>query len=64
MRDICRLTYKYQASSMEDMQAKRAPLREKHLEWARVWHERGLLVAGGAFGELSPSMGGMLLFGA
>lgn len=52
------LTYDY----VEDIAARRAPLREAHLGLVRDLHERGVLLMAGAVGE--PIEGALLVFTA
>lgn len=54
------LQYTYDAASMEDLVAKRAPFREEHLTHAGKWAASGELALAGAFGD-SP-YGGLLVF--
>ena len=43
-----------------DILERRAPHRESHLTLLREWHDRGLLLYGGAVGH--PPTGGLLVF--
>lgn len=56
------LEYTYDATDMDDVVRKRAPLRQAHLEWAEAWRKKGALKMGGAFGAASSKLGGMLVF--
>jgi len=46
---------------VEQMEIKRKPVREAHLAMARSFKEKGIFVAGGAYGDIS---GGALIFKA
>ncbi len=55
------LEYDYAAANMEELAAKRAPLRAAHLAHAATAAGAGRLVLGGAFAR--PPMGAALVFG-
>jgi uncharacterized protein YciI len=56
------LFYDYGASSLDELAAKRAPLRPSHLAHVQAALERGALGLGGAFSDTAGPMGAAIVF--